>query len=249
MPNFSDRWKLTILDTSDSTNTYLDQLSRIEKLASRYMVRSVAQLQGRGQRGNTWESDTAKNLTCSFYYRPANLLIYQQFLFSQCVALAVSETVDAQGLTSSVKWPNDIYVNDGKVAGILIENSIAGEAVLSVIAGIGLNINQTVFVSDAPNPVSLAQLTGHFFDIDTIWTLLMKRLDFWLRLLDEGLYAHIEAHYMKKLYRFGEYALFQNKENTFYGRITGVQPSGALEITDELNVLHTYYFKEVRFVD
>ena len=148
------------LDNVDSTNTYLSGIASNSPHGT--CVLADRQSAGRGQRGNTWESEPGKNLTFSVLLRPDGLHASQQFRISQAVSLAITDTLDGflpEGIEAKVKWPNDIYVGNRKICGILIENTLCGAAIQHSIIGIGLNINQRDFLSDAPNPVSLYQLT------------------------------------------------------------------------------------------
>ncbi len=130
------------------------------------VVAAHTQSAGRGQRGNTWESEPGANLTFSILLRPESIPAARQFELSMLVALAVARTVRSELADTphasevTVKWPNDIYVGNRKIAGILIENALCGPCIGHSIAGVGLNVNQTVFLSEAPNPVSLANIDG-----------------------------------------------------------------------------------------
>ena len=141
---------------------FFDELASTNDEArdARYMNGAVViaerQSRGRGQRGNSWSSAEGMNLTFSAVLCPAGLRAESQFYLSKAVALSVSDTVDSFGIESRIKWPNDIYVGDGKVAGILIENDLMGACISRSIAGIGLNVNQTAFDPALPNPTSLA---------------------------------------------------------------------------------------------
>lgn len=150
--------KLKFYDSLESTNTFLkDNSGAVDPMT---LVAARAQTSGRGQRGNSWESEPGMNLTCSFYFHPQGILPSEQFAISEAIALAATDTLGFYGIEAKVKWPNDIYCNDSKICGILIEHSVSTERIERTIAGIGLNINQRIFISDAPNPVSMAQLQG-----------------------------------------------------------------------------------------
>lgn len=134
-------------------------------------VVAVEQTAGRGQRGNSWEAEPGKNLTLTMMVRPRGLAPRRQFAMSVAVSLAITDAVSAVADFSEplkIKWPNDIYVGDGKLAGILIQHTLAGGAIERTVIGVGLNVNQRVFRSDAPNPVSLSGLTGREYDLDEV---------------------------------------------------------------------------------
>ncbi|MDE6668417.1 MAG: biotin--[acetyl-CoA-carboxylase] ligase [Muribaculaceae bacterium] len=145
------------LDEVSSTNTWLAQ--HAAELPHLTMVTAARQIAGRGQRGNSWESEPGANLTFSLLIRPEDMPARSQFSISEATALAVTDLLATYGLTATVKWPNDIYVGDRKICGILIEHAVMGTSIMHSIIGVGLNVNQTRFISDAPNPVSLLQLT------------------------------------------------------------------------------------------
>ena len=119
------------------------------------------QTAGRGQGTNSWESERGQNLTCSLGFSPDGVKASRQYILSMAIAVALTETLAGLPHPVSIKWPNDIYVGDKKICGILIENMLKGEHIRHCIIGIGLNINQKRFVSDAPNPTSMALESGH----------------------------------------------------------------------------------------
>ena len=157
--------RLIRLREVNSTNAYIQSLSRDERLPEGSVVWADFQTAGRGQIGNVWESENGKNLTFSIVFYPSFLLAKHQFLISQIASLSVKETLDEFISGITVKWPNDVYWNDKKICGMLIENDLAGQYIYSSVIGIGININQAVFRGDAPNPVSLYQILGREVDI------------------------------------------------------------------------------------
>lgn len=157
------------LDTVTSTNSYMQSVAA--ELHHGAVVAAHTQSSGRGQRGNSWEAEPGANITMSIFLKPSKLQIESAFLVSEAVAVAVANVVSRHLMEAgcagkvAIKWPNDIYVDNKKIAGILIENSLHGSRVSRVIVGLGLNVNQTKFTSPAPNPVSLAQLTGSHYSV------------------------------------------------------------------------------------
>jgi BirA family biotin operon repressor/biotin-[acetyl-CoA-carboxylase] ligase len=148
--------RIEIIDSCPSTNAAI-----AADAPHGYALMAREQTAGRGQRGNSWEAAPGENITLSLMLRPEAIPAARQFEVSEAVALGVVDLLDSLGIADvAVKWPNDIYVADRKVCGILIENSLSGTAIARSIAGIGLNVNQLTWRSDAPNPVSIAQLTG-----------------------------------------------------------------------------------------
>ena len=213
------------------------------------IILAQRQTAGRGQRGHTWESREGENLTFSLLLEPLFLSPSEQFLISECVALGVCDALLHYGIEVQIKWTNDIYIGDRKLAGILIEHKLQGSALARTGAGIGLNVNQKAFSDDLPNPISMAQTTGREFDreevLQTVTTSLMARYE----QLREGGAKELQADYHQRLYRLGQehcYALPDGSR--FRGIIRGVEPTGALRIENERGELLSFLFKEVEFV-
>ena len=172
-------------------------------------------------------------------------------LFERSGLLSLSEAV-------SIKWSNDIYYGDKKVAGILIENAIIGNEIKYSIAGIGLNVNQTTFLSSAPNPVSLKQISGKETDIDALMQALMTQIEA-LEATDE---AQVWAYYREHLYRREGFWPFVEREvstaptmnaekgaeGIFLAKIENVRTNGEIELRDQDGNLRIYHFKQVRYV-
>lgn len=156
------------LEETDSTNTYLRQhASQMEAWMT--VVTAEYQTAGRGQGVHTWESNRSENLLFSVLTHPVMVPVRSQFLLSEAGALALKEVLDGYTDGITLKWPNDIYWNDRKLSGTLIETSIGGGRIKNCVFGIGLNVNQKTFESDAPNPVSLAQILGHDIDREQLF--------------------------------------------------------------------------------
>ncbi len=237
------------LNEVDSTNNYAIALCNENSCDEGTIVVAKSQLQGRGQRGNSWESLSGLNLLCSVILFPEFLPVSHQFLISKVVALAISDVVaDFDIDNCTVKWPNDVYVGDMKIAGILIENSIMGNAFRYSVAGIGLNVNQTSFSEKIPNPVSLTELFGAEIELNTVLNKIILAIDKWYNHLTQANVEFIDATYLSRLYNFEKLYLFNDKNGRFSGRIKGVDEIGRLLISDTEKHLRTYHFKEVEFV-
>jgi BirA family transcriptional regulator, biotin operon repressor / biotin---[acetyl-CoA-carboxylase] ligase len=164
------------INETNSTNNYLQSLCSKQKMEELTVVVADFQTSGRGQRGNSWESDPGKNLLFSTVIFPEFLEARRQFLISQVISLAIKEELDTYTTDISIKWPNDIYWKEKKICGMLIENDLMGRNISQSIAGIGININQEIFHSSAPNPVSLVQITGKEHDLFEILKNIMLRI-------------------------------------------------------------------------
>ena len=213
------------------------------------IIVAESQTAGRGQRGHTWESGKGQNLTLSAVLEPTFLPPTEQFLLSEVIALAVADTLASYSIKTKIKWTNDIYVGDKKIAGILIEHKLQGNAIGRTIAGIGLNVNQTQFSANLPNPTSMATEQGAEFDraevLDRLQECIMRRYG----QLQNGERATLQSDYHTMLYRLDapyRYALANG--DTFIGTIRGVEPTGALKVEDENGKIGCYLFKEIEFL-
>lgn len=240
------------LDRTTSTNTWAKQ--HAAELTHGTVVVTHNQTAGRGQRGNCWEAAPGKNLTFSLFLHPEGVSPARQFLISEIVALAVVEAVEhalAEAVASDrikVKWPNDIYVDDRKIAGILIEHTLTGSGIGHTIAGIGLNVNQTVFESDAPNPVSLAMLARKEFSLPPLLSGICSRIAGAFPVADADA---VHAEYHRRLWRAdGKPYTFALPDGTlFEAVIEKVAPGGQLTLlTSPGAESRTFLFKEVAFV-
>lgn len=232
----------------DSTNNYLRALSQEKELEEGTLIWCTSQTQGRGQRGNSWESEPDKNLTFSLILYPDFLHAKDQFYLSELVAVSIVTELLKFDEEFSIKWPNDIYWKEKKIAGILIENDLISDHLSKSIIGVGLNVNQTLFVSDAPNPVSLKQITGADYDLESLLEQIASRIyTNYLNLISEGPVA-LHDKYMHCLYRRDGYFAYRDENGEFTARIISIQPSGHLQLKTETGETRLYAFKEVEFL-
>jgi BirA family biotin operon repressor/biotin-[acetyl-CoA-carboxylase] ligase len=229
-----------------STSEYLLQLSHAENLAEGTVVVADHQTQGRGQGNNSWESEPGANLTFSIILYPESVKASRQFILSKALSLAVYDFVSRFVPDASVKWPNDVYAGGRKITGMLIENFIEGAYISKTIAGIGVNINQERFMSDAPNPVSLRQLTGKTYRLEECLQELHTHIADRYRMITETP-DKLDADYLHHLYRFGRLSRFSANELPFEATITGVNRYGMLEMTTRDGKRKVFGFKEVVF--
>ena len=236
------------LDRTDSTNNYASRQLMTKRLPEGIVYSTFTQQKGRGQVNQHWESEPGKNITLSVVVYPGFLPILQQFLLSKAVALAVYDFVRAYVSDVHIKWPNDIYVGKKKIAGILIENSLREGIIASSIVGIGLNVNQRIFVSDAPNPISLALLTDREFQLDDCLEELCDRLDDWYMQLKTGEVQRINTAYQERLFRCNQWAPYRAGDEEFEGKITGVDEIGRLVMEKRDGTKQQFHLKEVEFI-
>ncbi len=212
------------------------------------VIRTGFQTAGRGQSGNSWESEKDSNLLLTVIVFPDMITAPAQFLLSISVSLAISDFLGFHGIDSTIKWPNDIYAGDRKIAGILIENSVRGDSIEHCIIGIGLNVNQLYFSSNAPNPVSMSMLTGIFYDTATCFTELLSFLDIRYKDLIRGDFENARDQYLSLLYRTGEWHDYLSDGKVFRGRIRSVNEAGQLLVEDSAGRLREFAFKEVDYL-
>lgn len=232
----------------DSTNNYLRETLLSDSLPEGTTIAADYQTAGKGQRGNGWESAEGKNLLFSVVLYPTIIKANEQFVISQIVSLAISDTLSNITENISIKWPNDIYWKDKKICGILIENDLMGETLKQSIIGIGINVNQEEFISNAPNPISLYQITEKEQDKQALLIQITERIDYYYNKLKSGEEATIRDNYKKQLFRKEGYHLFNDGERDFEARIKDVQDCGLLVLEDKKGVERSFAFKEIKYV-
>ncbi len=232
----------------ESTNNYAISQVIVNEIEEGTVFLAYEQTAGRGQLNNKWESEAGKNLTFSILLKPAFLKISKQFLLSKVICLGLVAVLERYVTGVKIKWPNDIYVGNLKLCGILIENAVMGNVVDRSVVGIGLNVNQTVFRSPAPNPVSLKMITGQEYDLDTLIKELLKEIDGYYRKLREGQDDWIDQVFLKNLYRINEWHSYRDKDHGYTGMIIGVNSIGQLRIQEQKGPVHEYHFKEVEYL-
>lgn len=221
-------------------------LVRREFVQNFTVIRTKFQTKGRGQIGNCWVSDKDKNLLFSVVLHPTDIPANNQFILSQCVALALRDTVALYCEPVTVKWPNDVYVGSNKIAGILIENLLVAKNIETSVIGIGLNVNQTAFVG-APNPTSLCLELHRECDSDVVLEQFLTMFrNYYCSLADSK--EQIRKSYLENLYLVETQSIFKDKSGEFRGTITSVEEDGRLLIIDEYGDFRRYYFKEVEYL-
>ena len=226
------------ISSTNSTNSLVkEMLAKGEWPLTEHYLYAGYQTAGRGQTGNSWESEANKNVLCSILLPPDKNL----YFLNIAVSVAIIRLLGGQ---YTIKWPNDIYYNDKKLAGILLENAIVGSEIKYSIAGIGLNVNQTVFVSNAPNPVSLKQITGKEYDIDQLMKDLLETITVVLKEPEDVIWSEYKAH----LYRREGYWLFEDKNGAFEAHIEDVLPTGEIVLRDKNSQVHQYGFKQIKYI-
>lgn len=233
------------IDITSSTN----DLAREPQYHHMDVIWAEHQTSGRGQRGHSWHSTEGENITFSVVLTPSFLPIIEQFRLSEIVALALVDTLAYYGIECRIKWTNDIYAKDNKIAGVLIEHSLSGESIARTIVGIGLNINQREFPADIPNPTSMALERGTIFNREEVLTHFVSALNNLYTALENGDKEAIEERYIATMYHLlEEHTYAYPTGEHFRATIRGVRPSGHLILQHTDGTIGEYAFKEVEFV-
>lgn len=236
-----------------STNDYVKSLlatdDGVRPMPPLVVAWADYQREGRGQGTNTWESERDKNLLFSVLCHPVWVPVRQQFLVSEAMAVALRDALSALTDGISIKWPNDIYWHDRKISGTLIETSLAAGRIKDCIVGVGVNVNQTEFLSDAPNPVSLAQILSRETDRMTLLRDIVTRFEGYLSAMRDGRYEQVVTPYMSYLYRSGGFHTYRDTADgsEFEAAIVEVEDDGHLILRDRDGRVRSYAFKEVAF--
>lgn len=236
--------KIIEFEELSSTNDYALELARNETLEDFTVVRTQFQTKGRGQIGNHWVSNKGENLLFSLILYPKNMQANCQFILSQTVSLALRDVVSEYCENVTIKWPNDIYVGNKKIAGILIENLLVGKMIETSIIGIGLNVNQLEF-DGAPNPTSFVKECGKSFDCTTILNQFLLAFSAYYESSEQ---ETIRQEYISQLYLLDTRSKFKDTGGLFEGTIVSVENDGKLMIEDAEGNQRGYYFKEVEYV-
>ena len=230
-------WEIVHIDETDSTNQWMKHhLSDTD-----FCVVADYQTAGRGCGSNTWESERGQNLLFSVLLHPLSVPASKQFHISMAVSVAISEALEQYIGDVSIKWPNDIYWRNGKICGILIEQTLKGTAIRECIVGVGLNVNQRAFHSSAPNPVSLWQISGQPTDRMLLLNDILQRLK---RLMAED----VRQRYLQRLYRRRGFHPYTDASGAFMAENASVEDDGHLLLRDDSGHERRYAFKEVQFV-
>lgn len=238
-----------VLQETSSTNSYIEKIIQEGKTLEEFtVVSAVKQYSGRGQRGNSWESEEGKNLTFSFVIYPNHIPVNRQFIISKAISVAIKDTLNDYSDGFAIKWPNDIYWNDKKIAGILIEHTISNNTIDRTIVGVGININQQMFISDAPNPVSLINIIGTETDKEEVLERVMSRFIDIYNKLKEGKTYGLDDNYINSQYRLRRKEKYRDKDGEFEAVITDIEDSGLLTLTDTYGRERKYWFKEVEYI-
>jgi len=243
--------KIIRLHTVGSTNVYLSELlSNHQGTPEGMVVIAFAQTQGLGMENNRWLSESGKNLTCSILLDPVFLRADQQFILNKIISLSVYDLVKSYIIREKVniKWPNDIYIQDKKVAGILISNIIEGNKFIHAIVGIGLNINQVKFPVNLINPTSFELVLKKNTDVERVFSSLLSNLENRYNQLKNNEFTTIHDDYLNALYRLNERHFYIYRGEKISAEISGVSPFGHLQLLTSDSAIIECDLKEIEFI-
>ena len=244
--------QVQFIETTHSTNvTIRENLSIYLKYGFGefpfYAIYTHGQTEGKGLGSNKWLSQHGENLLISFLFQPP-ITVQNQFYFNQYFAISVRNFLAQYVNNPLIKWPNDIYVGNKKIAGILIEHGVQGNSLTYSIAGVGININQTHFEPELPNPTSVALITGKMYPLaDMISQLTSVLKDHYHLILNED-FSSLKKVYLTHLFQYQKRAQYIIKGEEINGTIIGLAPFGQLMIQTDSKEIFTCNFKEVQFI-
>jgi BirA family transcriptional regulator, biotin operon repressor / biotin---[acetyl-CoA-carboxylase] ligase len=229
-----------------STNSYASDLLISKVIDDEICVYALFQTKGRGLAKNVWESESGKNLLFSMIVFP-EMKVEDYFKFNMIVSLSICRYLNLRGITAKIKWPNDIYVLDNKIAGILVENSFMGDMIQSSIVGVGLNLNQEKFNSTISNAISMRNITGIDYDIDDEIKKISFEISNGIQSLSKLSFIKIKENYLKNLYRYNIESLFKIGEKEILATIVDVKKEGHI-VLNQSGEVKEYYFKELSLI-
>jgi len=204
------------------------------------------QINGKGQRGNKWETHKGLNLTFSLILKPNFLDISEQFYLNMAVSNSIRKLLQEYIPQLQVKWPNDLILPDiGKIGGILIENTYSGANWEYAVVGVGINVNQVQF--ESPIATSLSKATGSKFDLAELFRLLVTQIEQGYLQLKRGKWIEIRSDYLHNLHQKDVWRNYEDSIGNFRGKIVGISPRGKLEMERESGEIQLYDLKEVVF--
>ncbi len=234
------------LDSVDSTNNYAAKLLLSDDLPHGSVIMADEQTAGKGQRGASWQSKAGENLLFTVVLKPVNLLISEQFKLTQFASLSVLDLLTTYDIKGAIKWPNDIYVDDLKICGMLVENQVSSLFISNILLGIGLNVNQNEF-SELPATSLVKKLSSKIPIMDVAMSLCHCLNNRW-KLIENRQFDELNDDYHEQLYLRKVPSLFSDEQGDFSGTIIDTTETGLLNVSGRNNEIRSYDLKEIRFV-
>jgi len=235
-------------ESLDSTNIFSQELVSKSSPTEGTTVLAHYQSSGKGQYGRVWESKAKENITLSIILRPKFLAIKQQFFLNVVSSLAVADAIEYYIKDHvMIKWPNDVYIKNNKICGILIQNNLQGQQILNAVVGIGINVNQIDFHKDIPNPTSIKKEAGENIELIELRDLLFGTFEKYYEQLRSGGSEDLKKQYQERLYKKGHISRFRLDEKEVEGVIRSINDQGQLEI--EINgSLESFSKTEIQYL-
>lgn len=240
-------WRIIHLNSCKSTNEYAKSLKPQGLLADKTAIMTDFQEKGRGQGKNRWHSEKKKNLLCSLSYS-TEIKAEKHFLLNMATSLTIVDVLKSIHIHAKIKWPNDIYIHNKKVAGILIENSLIHDTISTSVVGIGLNVNQEKFPAWIPNPVSLYQVSNKYFEIKKLLNAITESFEKQIEIVKSRSDSLLFNGYLDNMYRYKTWEVYQTNNKSFTGRILGVQPTGLLIVETDGGQILNFDFGEIVYL-
>lgn len=238
---------LIFLPSCHSTNDIANEIIQNKEFIDGTVILTDHQTAGRGQRGNTWESNIGQNILMSVILKTTFLSLEKSFDLSITVAVSVLEALQTLGIqNTSIKWPNDLYINEKKTGGILIENSISGNKMSHSIVGIGINVNQTKFENKRATSLCL-ELKEEQVSREIIVEKICECIESNLDLLKSSSFKKIKEKYLQNLFGKDHLRVFKSEKGFFEGEIVGISDQGHLKIISQ-NEEKYYNIKEIEYL-
>jgi len=241
--------EISFLSSCESTNLVLNNIFKESVKKRNTIIVTNFQTKGVGQKGNFWESENKKNLLFSVGLVDIDLLAEKQFILSVIVSLSIIKLLKKYFPNEKIqiKWPNDIYIGDKKIAGILIENSLVGNKIKNTIIGIGLNVNQVKFNKDIPNPISMKQILGKEIDVRLLLDEFVIEFEKMYFSMQNGGEVALKSEYLDLLYKRSKRCNYIIKGKLQEAVILGIDSYGFLEMKLN-NVVEIFDIKDVEYI-
>lgn len=232
-----------------STNSWLKQaLSNSTPFSEGTVIMAETQFDGRGQADNIWQSEPGKNLTFSILLNPRFLELQRQFDLNMAISLALNDVLEKYfGNSAYIKWPNDSYIGQAKIGGLLIENLVQGSQIRHSIIGIGLNVNQIEFTPILDNVTSFKKILHSNYDLNSLKNEICASVEARYLQLKAGKQQEIRANFLDKLYLLNIWADFRIDGKVQSAKICGVSAEGHLQVQTK-NGLRQFGIKEIEFI-
>lgn len=247
MNNLNLYKRLKRFDILASTNDYAVDLAKSDKPVEGTVIMADYQTKGKGQKDTYWIGEKGSNLTFSILLYPSFLDPASNFFLSMVLSLGIVDMLLFYGIVAKIKWPNDIYTSNGKIAGILIENAIQNDIIKYSVLGIGLNVNQEVFPENISNPTSMKIELKRVNDRENVLKKLLESVEYWINKLYDQDFNMIKNQYEQQLLFRDQLKEFHAGDDIFSGIIKGINEIGQLLIADESNSIRAFNFKEVKY--